>query len=306
MDPATLISGGLGIVGGIINRMGQKSRDERLNQYNIDMQNRRNQQNIDFWNMQNTYNHPAAQMQRMQEAGLNPAMMYGKGQTASTGNAGAIAPANAPQMHASNLGAKLLGGMNQYADIELKKEQSNQVRALADKTTMETSMIGLKKIQQSFDNITATWGSEIKRLEAKRLKQEGRKSEYQAEQEFNLMKRSDTELNAFLTLREKEGLKPWIDAERAKLKFWFENTKNIRLRNELLNLNAKYYTVERLYIPGANAAGNIVRSVGSWFGGGKFGKMGSRALGQNIGMKAYRKKQMNVRDFPRMSWEQAF
>lgn len=40
------------------------------------------QQNLDFWNRQNAYNHPAAQMRRFQEAGLNPHLIYGQTNTA--------------------------------------------------------------------------------------------------------------------------------------------------------------------------------------------------------------------------------
>ena len=41
----------------------------------------------DFWHMQNRYNTPSAQVQRLKDAGLNPALIYGKGQTGATGNA---------------------------------------------------------------------------------------------------------------------------------------------------------------------------------------------------------------------------
>lgn len=51
------------------------------------------------WNMQNEYNTPAAQMSRMKEAGLNPALMYGQ---ATTGNAAVI---NSPSVDDSNIDA---------------------------------------------------------------------------------------------------------------------------------------------------------------------------------------------------------
>ena len=41
----------------------------------------------EFWNMQNAYNTPKAQMQRLKDAGLNPALMYGQG---NVGNAGQL------------------------------------------------------------------------------------------------------------------------------------------------------------------------------------------------------------------------
>lgn len=55
--------------------------------YATRMYNRTRSDNIQFWNMQNQYNSPAAQMQRFRDAGLNPNLIYGQG---NSGNAGAI------------------------------------------------------------------------------------------------------------------------------------------------------------------------------------------------------------------------
>lgn len=43
--------------------------------------------NLQLWNMTNQYNSPASQMQRFKDAGLNPHLIYGKG---DSGNAGSI------------------------------------------------------------------------------------------------------------------------------------------------------------------------------------------------------------------------
>jgi len=52
-------------------------------------------QNIAFWNMQNKYNHPLQQMQRLQEAGLNPNLIYGQSVAGATGQADQVAPSKA-------------------------------------------------------------------------------------------------------------------------------------------------------------------------------------------------------------------
>ena len=51
---------------------------------------RANRRMIEFWNMQNEYNSPRAQMQRFQEAGLNPNLIYGDSVSGASGNAGQI------------------------------------------------------------------------------------------------------------------------------------------------------------------------------------------------------------------------
>lgn len=52
--------------------------------------------NVEMWNMQNDYNSPAAQMERLQAAGLNPNLMYSMG---TSGNASGSVQYSAPTMH---------------------------------------------------------------------------------------------------------------------------------------------------------------------------------------------------------------
>lgn len=73
------VQGGFGIIGSGLNYYFNKKLAEQQNEYNLQM-----------WNLQNEYNSPAAQMKRLEDAGLNTALMYGQG---STGNA-----AHAPEM----------------------------------------------------------------------------------------------------------------------------------------------------------------------------------------------------------------
>jgi hypothetical protein len=59
-------------------------------------------ENIRFWNMQNQYNHPKAQMERLQKAGLNPNLIYGSSVAGATGSAGSIAPSKAAPYNIQN------------------------------------------------------------------------------------------------------------------------------------------------------------------------------------------------------------
>lgn len=62
--------------------------------YNKELADIQNQYNLDMWNRQNEYNSPQAQMQRFQEAGLNPNLIYGQG---TSGNASSPAVQVAPE-----------------------------------------------------------------------------------------------------------------------------------------------------------------------------------------------------------------
>jgi len=59
------------------------------------------QNNIRFWKMQNEYNLPVNQMKRLQQAGLNPNLIYGSG-SANTGVAGSISPSKAAPYNVKN------------------------------------------------------------------------------------------------------------------------------------------------------------------------------------------------------------
>ena len=59
-------------------------------------------ENIRFWNMQNQYNHPKAQMERLQKAGLNPNLIYGSSVAGATGSASSIAPSKAAPYNIQN------------------------------------------------------------------------------------------------------------------------------------------------------------------------------------------------------------
>jgi hypothetical protein len=92
------------------------------------------QNNIRFWQMQNEYNTPANQMKRLQEAGLNPNLIYGSG-SANTGVAGSIAPSKPAPYNVKNpvpLQSMLLGSQidNIQADTERKKADAKATRDL--------------------------------------------------------------------------------------------------------------------------------------------------------------------------------
>ena len=61
------LSGGLGLAGSALNFGFNSLLAAQQNAYNINM-----------WKMQNEYNSPVNQMRRYEEAGLNPALMYGQ------------------------------------------------------------------------------------------------------------------------------------------------------------------------------------------------------------------------------------
>ena len=96
------------------------------------------------WNKQNKYNHPVQQMARLKEAGLNPALMYGK--SGGTGNASPMsAPDHKPvQFGDPNFGLAFSQMELQKSQVELQKTQ--QVLN-AQKTATEQKQTALTEAQ---------------------------------------------------------------------------------------------------------------------------------------------------------------
>lgn len=109
---------------------------------------RKNKRAIEWWNMVNEYNSPKASMQRLQEAGLNPNMIYGEGVSGTTGRADSIGTPDKPD-YGDALGGVLsksigLRQMKAQTDllnqqIETEKERSRLTSNQADKTFYEAA-----------------------------------------------------------------------------------------------------------------------------------------------------------------------
>lgn len=87
MDPITigaLISGGIGLVGGLFDNKERSDGQAAANAMNLQLAREQQNWNLEQWNRQNEYNLPSAQMQRIKEAGLNPALFYGNGTQSNT------------------------------------------------------------------------------------------------------------------------------------------------------------------------------------------------------------------------------
>ena len=86
-------------------------------------QKKADERNIEFWRMQNAYNHPAEQMKRLREAGLNPNMIYGTSPTSAVGNAGDISPSKPSPYNIENP----LKNITQFADVKQRNAQTNNL-----------------------------------------------------------------------------------------------------------------------------------------------------------------------------------
>lgn len=79
MDPITIGLGAAGIASGLFNTVSQIGANKKNREWSESMYERQKADQLAAWGMQNEYNSPASQMKRLQEAGLNPHLVYGSG-----------------------------------------------------------------------------------------------------------------------------------------------------------------------------------------------------------------------------------
>ena len=135
----------LGVGSSLLSNIGSKKR-----------QNQADAKNIEFWKMQNQYNTPAAQMQRLKDAGLNPNLIYGSSPAGASGSAGSIAPSK-PAPYAIKDPSQTI------AQMQLLKAQEDNLNA----NTYKTQMGGdLTKEQKELIQGTKQSSIEIKQMES--------------------------------------------------------------------------------------------------------------------------------------------
>lgn len=116
------ISGGFGIIGSLVNYGLQKKLAAQQNQYNIEM-----------WKLENEYNSPQAQMKRYEEAGLNPALMYGQVSSGNAPHAPEQVTPSAPDL------SRDMQELGQAFNIEgLKTAIANRKKAQAEASNAQT------------------------------------------------------------------------------------------------------------------------------------------------------------------------
>ena len=122
---AALISGGAGLIGSAAGNLFNIGSVRETNRANMQIAQDQRDFYLKMWNKENQYNTPAAQMQRLSAAGLNPSLMYGEGAGGLPASA-TINPYDAPRMVAPTVNPMESAQLaNIAADTMLKKSQSN-------------------------------------------------------------------------------------------------------------------------------------------------------------------------------------
>lgn len=121
-----------GAIGAIGNFFTGGASARKQYQYQSKLMDKQNQQQIDFWKMNNEYNTPFAQRARLEQAGLNPDLMYGgSGNMPQSQMPSAASPGSAPNVDYGSFSDNLRFAMQaQVMDAQVSKiEQENKLLA---------------------------------------------------------------------------------------------------------------------------------------------------------------------------------
>lgn len=174
----------------------------------------------EFWDRQNAYNTPKAQMQRLKDAGLNPALMYGQGNTGNAQNLSGVQKANVqgPQLAQSAAAGAQMSLLNQQKQLMKEQGKAALINASAnfrnsltsrkkyklDKAvtpyTIQSMQTGIDKMNQEItesqaritnitvDNQLKSSGIKVNNKQSKLLVQQARVQASQADLNLEVLK----------------------------------------------------------------------------------------------------------------------
>jgi hypothetical protein len=106
------------------------------NRQNAKNQQKQNEFNLKMWHLNNQYNTPSAQMQRLQQAGLNPNLMYQNGTTGISQGATSSASGSAMQAFQPDFSS----GVDSILSYQLQKQLTDAQVANIDAQTEKTKV----------------------------------------------------------------------------------------------------------------------------------------------------------------------
>lgn len=225
--PAAALAAGSQVVGTGMQVAGNLYADYQNRKFTQKMYDQQKSDNLDFWRTQNDYNSPQAQMRRYQEAGLNPNLIYGQG---NSGNAQTI---QSPDIKGGQNRSPFEGIQNPlsvistYLDANIKQAQTDNLKTqngvLQSQEALNIAKAKSTMTQQQRQQFDLDFAQSMAQTQADFQKFKTEKEKYSALKEevstYNLSQRLDTDL----------------DIKKAILEQYRQNTGKTINQNELLN-----------------------------------------------------------------------
>jgi hypothetical protein len=185
-EALSALSSSSNIVAPVVNSLAQASQNKKNRQFSEKMYEKQKADSYVAWTAQNEYNSPKAQMSRFQEAGLNPNLIYGQG---NSGNSGAVSTPDVqtPQTRSPEWGNAFQGAaqgslqyMNQIYDIKIKQATydnllsqntviENQADLVAAQTANTGASEGWTRFRTGFETDLAGTSGDLRREQLRQM-----------------------------------------------------------------------------------------------------------------------------------------
>lgn len=223
---------------------------EKQNAYDQSMRDNQRMYDLDMYNMENEYNTPRNQMQRFQEAGLNPHMIAGSsnamGGSVSTSNmdttqqgSSQISGAEKAEWNPRAPQFDFHSGLIAMMDMKTKSAQQDLLAEQAKLTQKEQDLVTAK-------SITELAGGNMKGLEFK-MESELYGTSIQARQEQLRKLQADTRFTINQDTRSERALNITADEARARIDLLKSQVKTEAQRQELNNAEIMIKKLEATY-----------------------------------------------------------
>lgn len=124
---APVITGLFGLGSNAISNIGSRRREADARKFNQRMELDRRKYDQRMWDKTMAYNHPLAQMERLQKAGLNPNLIYGSSPGSAVGNASSSPIGKAVTGQAAPF--RIDNPMIPFMDAQVKQAQTSNLEA---------------------------------------------------------------------------------------------------------------------------------------------------------------------------------
>lgn len=242
----TLLSGGLSLIGGIVNSVTSRKAQREANAANLEMLKYQTAENLAQWERENEYNKPVNALNRLREAGVNPALINGSTVDAGTASPLRVGRATMQPLPGVDLGltqAAQLALISSQVDLNKAKARKENASAGNDEWQLQFNQ-STEKLQRDFlelknDNTkanTAKVMASIRQVDEQLAQNHikiGIYANISAEQMLSIAQAREFQRKEF-------DLKQWQVGEQIKLAWYNADTsrlsaESMALRNACLN-----------------------------------------------------------------------
>lgn len=238
-----LLAAAMPLIGAGLDAATTSAQNRKSYQFSREMYERTKNDNLAFWDQQNKYNAPAAQMQRLKEAGLNPNLVYG-----GSGPSGQASPIQTPDVQSAQFRSPDFSGafsqsasnLAEFQNMEIRQAQLDNLFAqgsvLKQEALLKAAQIGSTTAATARTQFDLDFASELRNTSADFLRTQVDKMK--ADVQFTL---NQTELNTAMNSANIQEAVSRIATARLQRDGMRLEQARTKVDTAIRNLDLKYY-----------------------------------------------------------------